>query len=113
MTNKTSHPATLSESLLVLRGWGDNKARLRVAVQSPEMWFASFCTVKSVEVDRVEFWLQPDTDAVGFLLADCRFEFGDVPPTDADSFLPVGGQVESGIVGRRPDFTITILLLKG
>ena len=113
MTNKTPHPATLNEALLVLRGWGDSKSRLRVAVQSPEVWFASFCTVKSVGDDRVEFWLRPDTDAVGFLLADCRFEFADVPPTDADSFLPVGGQVESGIVGRRPDFKIAILLIKG
>ena len=104
---------SLNEALLVLRGWGETKAPLRLAVQSPEVWFSGFCTVWKIEGEQVSFWIdgKVDKDAVGFLLTDCRFDFGDVPPDAPDAVLPVGGKVESGLVGVRDDFKIAILLL--
>jgi hypothetical protein len=113
--NYGGHMISLDEALLLLRGWEENKFPLRVAVQSPEVWFSGFCTVKKVEGDRVEFWIggAVDQDGIGFLVASCRFEFEDVPLDAPDSLLPVGAKVESGLVGTRDNFKIAILALAG
>jgi hypothetical protein len=101
----------LDEVNLLLRGWADEQSRLRVVAQSPEMTFSAFCTVYKAEGARVAFWIgkEDDKSMIDFLLTDCLFEFGDSPSGEAD--LPVGGKVESGIVGARGDFNITIMLL--
>ena len=99
---------------MLLRGWQENKSRLRVAMRSPEVWFSGFCTVDKAEGEQATFWIgaTPGKTAIGFLLAGCRFRFGDVPTDAPDAFLPVGGKVESGLIGTRKDFEIAILLLK-
>jgi hypothetical protein len=103
---------SLNDVVLLLRGWAEDKSPLRVVVTSPEVNFTSRCTVWDATGERVSLWIGPERDknAVAFALSNLRFEFGDVPVAEAD--LPIGGTVESGIVGVRGDFSITIMLLK-
>jgi hypothetical protein len=107
-------PLLLDEAFLLLRGWFDEQSSLRVSVQSPEVWFAGFCTIFKIEGENVIFSIGTlsDNNSIGFSLAGCRFRFGDVPSDAPDSTLPTGGQVESGIIGTRRDFEIAILLLR-
>jgi hypothetical protein len=104
---------SLNEALLVLSGWEDRP--LRLIVQSPEVWFSSFCTLWRVKGEKATFWIggRVEQDAVSFLLTGCLFDFGDVPEDAPDAALPVGGVVESGLIGTRGrDFKIAIMLLK-
>jgi|SRR5579863_5276306 len=100
------------EATLLLRGWAEAKAPLRVIVQSPEVTFSASCSVWSAEGKFVSFWVgsELDKNAIAFVLADCRFDFVDVPPEQAD--LPVGVTVECGLIGVRGPFSISIMLLK-
>jgi hypothetical protein len=101
-----------SEVALLLRGWAESEAPLRVIVRSPEIVFSAFCTAFKAESGRVAFWIESkeDNNAIDFLVADCVFDFRDSPPEEEG--LTVGGEVESTIAAVRNNFELLIFLLK-
>ena len=98
---------------LLVRGYIEGKAPLRVVANSNRFAFSCLCTAFKVELDAVSFWIGNGNDsAVSFDLSGCLLEFRDVPDGLAD--LPTGGRAESGLVAMRleDDFEIYIILLK-
>jgi len=101
-----------NEAVLLLRGWGEAKSRLRVVVESPFVTFAAFCSVHKADRGSITFWIGPkkDNNMVNFPLFDLKFEFADVPLEQ--SKLSIGAIVESGIVAARAYFRLAVMLLK-
>jgi hypothetical protein len=100
----------MNEALLLLRGWAERKAPLRVVFKSTASRFAGFCTVYDARDEVVAFSVGEDPRNVAeFLLTGCACEFMDVDPTE-DPLL-VGGQVESAIVAARGGFNLAICLI--
>jgi hypothetical protein len=105
---------SLDEVALLLRGWRENKSRLRVVVQSRLFSFSGLCTLFKAEGEYLSFWVGDVSvreNALSFSVAGCVFDFSDVPADAPDAVLPFGGRVVSGIVGSRLDFKIAMMLL--
>jgi hypothetical protein len=101
-----------SDAELVLRGWAESKARVRVLFVGEPVHFSAFCVVNEASDDVVNFVIADDPKSmVGFRVRGCICAFKD-RPRDADSSLPVGGKVESSIFFVGPGFELTIMLLE-
>jgi hypothetical protein len=85
---------------LLVRGYIEDEAPLRVAVNSSKFVFSGSCTAYKVELD-----------AVSFDLTNCLFEFRDIPVGHPN--LPLGRKAESCLVAARleDDFEMLIMLL--
>lgn len=102
-----------SDASLVLRGWAESKARLRVVFKGEPVNFSAFCVVHEARDDVVNFVIADDSKSmVGFRIAGCVCEFKDKPRDGRDFSLPVGGKAESAILFVRPGFELTIMLLE-
>lgn len=96
-----------SDFALLLRGWRDDKRRLRVVLKNPVVSFGVFCTVYDAK-DNGDFSVAiTDSSMIGLSLTGCTCGFLDA--TERDEVL--GERVESGLVAVRPDFEVAILLL--
>jgi len=97
---------------LLVRGYIEDEAPLRVAVNSSKFVFSGSCTAYKVELDAVSFWIGSGKDsAVSFDLTNCLFEFRDIPVGHPN--LPLGRKAESCLVAARleDDFEMLIMLL--
>ena len=103
---------SIDEAVLLLRGYRDGQDPLRVAVRSSTFEFSGFCTVHKVEDDAVSFWIGEGKDsAISFDLTDCLFDFRDVPLEESDAPLKRKSESCLGVVRRKDDFELLIMLL--
>ena len=98
---------------LLMRGWRDSKASLRVKFLSSALQLSVFCTVLDAREGRVAFWIGEEkyNSATDFNVTGCFFGFRDVTADEAAG-LPVGMEPESAIEAVRDDFALLIMLLK-
>lgn len=97
-----------AEVALILKGWGESAAPLRVILTGPDLIFSAFCTVRAAREESVVFEFGAD-NVMEVFLTGCLAEFGDAP--SGMEGLPIGGKVESVIVCVRGDFRLVISLL--
>ena len=99
---------SVSDFVLLLRGWRDTRRRLRVVLKNPIVSFGVFCTVYDAR-DSGDFSIAiTDSSMIGVSLRGCACGFLDAPP---DGEPVMGEAVESGLVAVRPDFELAIMLL--
>lgn len=99
------------EIALLLRGWRDDKRRLRVILPAGLVHLSAYCRVFDVNEDGFSVTIGDEgRNMAGFLFEGWAFDFADAPP-DSEELL-VGGEIESAIVGVRAGLTITLLLLR-
>ena len=97
---------------LLVRGYIEDEAPLRVVAKSSTYSFSGSCTAYKVELDAVSFWIGDGKDsAISFDLTDCVFEFRDVPAGSPN--LPLGRKAESCLAAARLEdaFELLIILL--
>lgn len=98
--------ASLDDVFLILRGWEEDKRRVRVIVRDSLYYFAVWGVIKGTEDLTLTVGLSEDSFVRASLL-DCRCAFADVA-TDNEV---LGECVECGIVGARPGFNFTVMLM--
>lgn len=97
---------------LLLRGWRDSKRTLRIVGRLGVADISAFCKVFDVNDDGFSFVIGSEAlNMIGFLFEGWVFDFTD-PPAEADRLLPVGGKIESAIVGVKRGLSLLILLLE-
>ena len=97
---------------LLVCGYIDDEAPLRVVVKSSTYSFSGSCLAYKVELDAVSFWIGDSKEsAISFDLTGCVFEFKDVPAGSPN--LPLGRKAESCLAAARleDDFELLIILL--
>ncbi len=100
------------EARLLVRGYVESEAPLRVAVNASKFTFSGSCKAYKVELDAVSFWIGGGEDsAISFDLTGCFFEFRDIPVGHPN--LPVGRKAVSCLAAARleDDFELLIILL--
>jgi len=97
---------TVEEACLVLRGWADSKARLRVLLRAlgTKIFFAGFCSLIHADEDTVALWVENTGKTCGLEISldGCTCEFVDAPEENREH--PKGGAVESCILALCPEF---------
>src|SRR5260370_3147888 len=100
----------ISEAILVLRGWAENRRRLRLIFKSSTIRLSVFCTVYDAQGEQVALAIEGgENNAAEFVLRGCKFGFTD-PPDHAPG-LPIGGRVESAIFANGRYFHLNVFLL--
>jgi hypothetical protein len=104
---------TGDEVCLVLRGWAEAGARLRVLLRMPdsEMFLSAFCTLIDAKDDVIAFWLEGSgkTSGLEVNLRGCECEFTDAPEDNREH--PAGVTVESCVLANRLDFEFFVMRL--
>ena len=107
MTNKMGATISASDCLLLLRGWGESKRRVRAVLTHPAASFAVFGTIYSA--NETGFAVSVDEGSmVAASLIGCKCGFLDLPKGES----VLGEEVESGIVAVREGFEIAVMLLR-
>jgi hypothetical protein len=99
----------IPEVSLLLRGWAEEKRRLRVIARLGGIDFSAFCRVQDVNADGFALVIGSDgRDMIGFLFEGWVFDFSDAPPADNEV---LGEPMESAIIGSWKGFELFIFLL--
>jgi hypothetical protein len=105
---------TVEEACLVVRGWKESGARLRVRLRVPSLAvvFAAFCKLSDARGGRMVFLLEgaEETGGLEVDIDDCRCEYAEAPEDDVS--LPLVGKVESTIVALSVDLELVVMLLR-
>lgn len=97
---------TPEEFGLVLRGWRDDKRRVRAVLEASLISFGVFGTVlDALDNGNLSISLN-GSDAIGVSTAGCICGFLDITGEEV-----AGEATESGLIAFRPDFRLTVLLL--
>jgi hypothetical protein len=100
----------IPEISLQLRGWAEEKRRLRVIARLGGIDFSAFCRVETVNEDGFALVIGVDArDMIGFVFEGWVFDFHDAPSDDNE--LIVGGEIESAIMGLKNGLALMIFLL--
>jgi hypothetical protein len=100
----------IPEVALILRGWAEDKRRLRVIARFGVADFSAYCVVREANEQSFSLFVGDDPlNMFGLYFDGWVFDFGDAPP-DAEG-LPIGGKVESAIVGGRRGSHLWLMLL--
>jgi hypothetical protein len=96
---------------LLLRGWAEERRRLRIVARLGLVDFSALCRISSVAEDSFALVIGSDLrDVIGFKLEGWIFAFTDAPPKDNEMF---GETIESAILGIREGLSLFIFLLVG
>lgn len=95
-----------NEFALLLRGWRDDKRRLRVVLKTPFINFGVFGTVYDASEDGLTIAVT-ESSMIAVSLMGCTCGF--LESKEREEVL--GKLVESGLVAVRPSFELAIILL--
>jgi hypothetical protein len=98
---------SLSECLLVLRGWCDSKRRIRAVLKDSPVSFAVFGTIYGVNEHGFSVSID-EFNMVAAWLEGCTCGFIDMPAGEE----VLGKPIESGLLALRKDFNLTVMLLR-
>ncbi len=97
---------SLSDCLLVLRGWCDSKRRVRAVLKDSPVSFAVFGTIYGVNEHGFSVSID-ELNMVAAWLEGCVCGFIDVPEGEQ----VFGRRIESSLLAVRKDFNLVIMLL--
>jgi hypothetical protein len=100
---------SLSDFVLLLRGWLESKRNFRVVLESPTVTFGVFCRLFAVADDgSFSIAIGDETNVVGIVWTGFKYGF-----TDGSGEPILGRKVESGLVAvrRRPNVRLFLMLL--
>jgi hypothetical protein len=97
---------SLSDCLLVLRGWCEAKRHVRAVLKDSPVSFAVTGTIYGVNENGFSISVD-EFNMVGAWLVGCTCGFVDVPK-DEKIF---GRQIESSLLALRKDFNLVVMLL--